>query len=65
MDIEEIFSLIKDCHSDGDPNTLDGVINICDNICSVLNDCKAENNWWTEDAMLCIADAAYRAGQEN
>lgn len=62
MDIEDIFAIIEDCHAEGDPDTPDGITGICNNICSILNDCRVNDNWWTEDAMLCIAEAAYQVG---
>ena len=46
----------------GDPDTIAGITDICDNICYAFGDICADNNWWTEDAMLCIAEAAYQAG---
>lgn len=62
MKIEDIFAIISDEHAYGNPETETGITTICENICDRLDYVLTEDNWWTEDAMLCIAEMAYRAG---
>lgn len=59
MNVEEIIEIIQDAHKENDPDTMDGIVHICQYICDKLDDTE-EGDYWTEDAMIAIALAASR-----
>lgn len=62
--MEEVIQTIKLAHMNGDPDTLEGVVNICKEIYAEL-DGQWDTDWWTADAMITIAEKAFIAGKED
>lgn len=63
MQIEDIYNIIIDAHENGDTDSEDGIVNICKEIAMTL-DCD-DGDYWTESAMLGIAQRAYECGLDT
>lgn len=57
MSEEEIYRIIERAHIDGDPDSLDGLVDIFRYIYEELGG-SSESEWWSMDAMLAVLDAA-------
>lgn len=60
MSLEEIVEIINNAHRGYDPDTVEGIVAISQEICDELGS-DGEGEWWTADAMIAIAEAAYEA----
>ena len=61
MTLDDILTVIEIAHKNNDPDSVDGVVRICQEICDELNLGECEAAYWTEEAMKAIAYAAYDA----
>lgn len=61
MTLDDILTIIENAHENNNPDTVDGVVKICQEICDELDLGEYEADYWTEEAMKVIAYAAYDA----
>lgn len=53
----DIYNIIERVHNEGDPDSLDGLVDIFRTIYEELGG-TSESDWWSMDAMLAVLDAA-------
>lgn len=61
-DIDSIIQIIYDAHTRHDADDVSNLPDICRDVYEDLNVEVENQDWWSEDAMVAIALAAYDAG---
>ena len=63
MTLNEILDIIHYTHKEGDPESFNGLVDICRDISYELDMGDFTLEFWSEEAMVAIAQAAFEAGR--